>query len=317
MKNYRIWLCALGSVLMVSSLTQCTSDVPLPAGSVKLVDAQALQLMKEAQTAVDANRVDRAIKRYKKVVKDHALSVNAPEARFRLGQLYERKDDPIEAFDQYQYLIDNHPDSPLYKAALSRQKEIAFGAAEGKIKNKVLWLFDVSADPSHVTKWLKAIAQNAPYSDMAPQALFVLGEYSLKRNRMEEAMSAFQSLVDDYKQSKLMPIAQMRVADIYRGRAAGGDKSLLNVNRARETYEDLLQLYPGGPNSTAAKKNLEEIQRYLVEQKLHVADYYQYKMKDRDAAIFCYGEVIRMGKDNPSAAAKARQELKKMGVSAK
>ena len=46
-------------------------------------------------------------------------SKEAPQARFRMAELYEARKEPADAFDQYQKLIDRHPDSPLYKQALS------------------------------------------------------------------------------------------------------------------------------------------------------------------------------------------------------
>ena len=88
-----------------------------------------------------------------------------------MAELYEARKEPAEAFDQYQKLIDRHPDSPLYRQAMSRQKEMAFGAASGALTNRVLWMFDVRMDPTNVTEWLKHVRDNAPYAPTAPQAM--------------------------------------------------------------------------------------------------------------------------------------------------
>lgn len=52
------------------------------------------------------------------------------------------------------------------------------------------------------------------------------------------------------------------------------------------------------------------MKRELVAQQLEVAEYYLTKMKDTDAAIFCYQEVASKGSVNPAAAAKAKARLK-------
>lgn len=45
-----------------------------------------------------------------------------------------------------------------------------------------------------------------------------------------------------------------------------------------------------------------------------MAEYYLTKMKDTNAAIFCYQEVASKGGANPAAAAKAKARLKQLGV---
>lgn len=121
------------------------------------------------------------IKKYRRVVEKHPLSREAPQARFRMAELYEARKEPADAFDQYQKLIDRHPDSPLYRQAMARQKEMAFGAASGALTNRVLWMFDVRMDPTNVTEWLKHVRDNAPYAPTAPQAMNVLGNYLAAR----------------------------------------------------------------------------------------------------------------------------------------
>ena len=95
---------------------------------------------------------------------------------------------------------------------MSRQKEMAFGAASGALTNRVLWMFDVRMDPTNVTEWLKHVRDNAPYAPTAPQAMNVLGNYLAARGRMKEAIEAYQNLVDNYPNSPLAPTAQLQIA---------------------------------------------------------------------------------------------------------
>ena len=55
----------------------------------------------------------------------------------------------------------------------------------------------------------------------------------------------------------------------------------------------------------------------VVAQQLEVAEYYLTKMKDADAAVFCYQEVASKGSINPAAAARAKARLKELRVTSR
>ena len=59
------------------------------------------------------------------------------------------------------------------------------------------------------------------------------------------------------------------------------------------------------------------VKRELVAQQLEVAEYYLTKMKDADAAVFCYQEVASKGSINPAAAARAKARLKELRVTSR
>ena len=178
-------------------------------------------------------------------------------------------------------------------------------------------MFDVRMDPKNVTEWLNHVRDNAPYAPTAPQAMNVLGSYLAARGQMKEAIEAYQNLVDNHPHSPLAPTAQLQIATLYRQAAADGDRNHVNVARAQEAYEDYLQRYPNSSRAGAARSDLAAMKRELVAQQLEVAEYYLTKMKDTDAAIFCYQEVASKGSVNPAAAAKAKARLKKLGVTSR
>lgn len=315
--NVKKLLLMMAAVAGTLALCQCSSEAPPPPGTVRMVDQQAIALMQEARAREEKNDLSGAIKKYRRVVEKHPLSREAPQARFRMAELHEARKEPADAFDQYQKLIDRHPDSPLYRQAMARQKEMAFGAASGALTNRVLWMFDVRMDPTNVTEWLKHVRDNAPYAPTAPQAMNVLGNYLAARGRMKEAIEAYQNLVDNYPNSPLAPTAQLQIATLYRQAAADGDRNHVNVARAQEAYEDYLQRYPNSARAGAARADLAAMKRELVAQQLEVAEYYLTKMKDTDAAIFCYQEVVSKGSINPAAAARAKARLKELRVTSR
>ncbi len=298
-------------------LVQCSSDAPPPPGTVRLVDEGARKLMLEAKEEEAKKDYDDAIDVYEEIVEKHPLSLESPQARFRMAQLYEMDKDYGDAFDHYQKLIERHPDSPLYAKALQRQKEMAFGAASGKLLNSMIWGIETTMDPTIVTKWLNKVRDNAPFAPSAPQAMSVLGAYLAQRGQMAEAIAAYQKVVDDYPNSPLMPTALLKIATLYRQAAADGDKNHVNVARAQEAYEDYLQRFPNSSKTKDVRADLSTMKKDLVNQQLEVAEYYLTKMKDVDAAIFCFQEVVSKADINPAAAAKAKARLKALGVRSK
>lgn len=295
-------------------LCQCSSDKPPRAGSVRLVNPEAQALMNEARGFEQKNKISKAIKKYKKLVEEHPVAVEAPAAQFRIAQLELGQKEYIDSFDAYQKFIERYPNSPLYKQALQQQKAMAFDAARGKLTNKVLWTWDVEMDSTNVVKWLNSVCDNAPFASSAPEALSVLGDYLVNRKRYDEAIVTYQKIVDNYPNSHFSPASQLAVADLYRGVHSEKSRNHVNMMRAQEAYEDYLQRYPGNSGAKTARSGLSDVRRLMVDRKLETAEYYLNRMKDRDAAIFTYQEVVSQAKTNPEAAAKARTRLKELGV---
>ncbi|MEG0427469.1 MAG: tetratricopeptide repeat protein [Akkermansia sp.] len=303
-----IIMCVMGSMI----LSQCSSDAPPKAGTVRLVDPKARGLMAKAQEKEKAGKIGKAIKRYETLVEECPLSLEAPQAQFRIAELHEQLQSPLDAFDAYQKFIERYPNSSRYKQALLKQKDIAYGAATGKLTNKVLWMFEVRMDSSNVIKWLNSVCDNAPFAPSAPESLSILGKYLIERDRVDEAITCYQKLVDNYPTSAFAPLAQLEIADLYRNEQTGGSRNHANIMRAQEAYEDYLQRYT--QHSGQAKKGLSDVRRLIIQQKLETGEYYLNRMKDRDAAIFSFEEVIHHAETNPEAATKARAYLKQMGV---
>lgn len=126
-KKLLVMMAAVSGTLV---LCQCSSEAPPPPGTVRMVDQQGHRPDAGSQGEGSEKRPVRRHQEIQARGGKAPLSKEAPQARFRMAELYEARKEPADAFDQYQKLIDRHPDSPLYKQAMERQKEMAFGAGE-------------------------------------------------------------------------------------------------------------------------------------------------------------------------------------------
>ena len=306
------------SIIMIAAactlvLPMCDQvEGPLPAGQVTAADPQADALVAKAKNLMAAKKLGAAKSVLMEVAEYHALAPIAPQARMLLGEIEERRNDPREAFKQYGKIVERYQGSDLYEQARTRQLAIATAAANGQLKGRVLWLWDVPMESEKVIEWLESIVKNAPYADMSATALSVLADYLVQKGRHEEAAVVYKRLVDNYPDSRYAPGAQIMLARLLASSHTRGDRNLVNIDRAREAYEEFSLLFPNHSGMKEARAGAAEMQRLLVQQELEVGKYYMERAREYTAAAFCFNDVIRRGTHNPQAAAEARTLLQRI-----
>lgn len=282
---------------------------PLPAGMVQATDDKADELMRKAKAALAKRDLSKAASLLDDIAQGHALAPCAPEARLLLGAIAEKRKDPREAFRQYSKVVELYQGSELYAQALNRQLALGTAAANGKLKGKVLWIWDVPMESSKVIEWLNKVILNAPYNDMAATACSVLGDYLVREERYDEAIVIYRRLVENYPDSVYAPSAQLMIAQLWASSRTRGNQNLVHLDRAREAYEEFYTSYPDHPEAANARKGAVNMQRLLVQQELDVGRYYLDRAHEYTAAIFCFENVIRQKDVNPEAAAEAQKLL--------
>lgn len=302
----QLLLCA-GAVL---SLTMCQQEEgPMAAGLITAADPQADALLSEASRWAGSGNLSKAESKLKELVTNHALAPCAPEGRYLLGQVYERRNDPRSAFKQYQKIVANYHASPVYAKALDRQLAMGMAAANGEMKVKVMGLWKANMESSVVQEWLNSVIANAPYNDMAATATFVLGKFLVNQGKYEEAAKVYSRLVENYPDSRYAPDAQLMVAQLWASSRTRGDRNLANLKKAQEAYEDFSLRFPKHPDANKALKEASNVRRLLVQQELEVGRYYLERSHEYGSAIFCFENVIRQKSTNPEAAAEAEKLL--------
>ena len=284
---------------------------PLPAGSVQATDAKADAMLQNAKNLRASGRLSKAQSVLKNLVQYHALAPCAPQARFMLGEILEQRNDPRAAFKQYGKIVESYQGSELYARALNRQLSIGTAAATGKLKGKVLWTWSVPMESDTVIEWLSTVVRNAPYADMSATASSVLGNYLMRQRKYDEACSVFQSLVEKYPDSPYAPTAQMMVAKLWAASHTRGNQNLVNLDKAREAYDEFVLRFPGHEETGAARKGSADMQKLMVQQELEVGRYYLERARQYDSAVFCFENVIRQKEHNPQAAAEAQKLLER------
>lgn len=296
--------------LAALSLTMCEQNDNdlMPAGMVQPRDAEAERLYAEAEALARSGKIDDAISKLDVVVTQHTLSTVAPRARLLLGDLYERDGDYRQAFKEYQKLIERYHSSSLYEDALNRQLQMAMKAVNGEMKTDVAWgLWKTDMEASVVEEWLQSIAANAPYSDMAATALAALAKFQLTRlNEPARARATYQTLVQRYPNSPMVPAAQLMVAQLWASESTRGNDNLVNLAKAQEAYEEFLLRFPNDRRAGLARQKVGEMRALLVEQELETGRYYLERAHLYSAAAQCFRNVQTQASVNPEAAREAK-----------
>ncbi len=301
-------LCALS----VPLLTMCQSydDLVPAAGLVRADDPVAATKLQQAARLKAENKFGAAKSLLKDIRREHPLSVEAPQARFMLAEIYELEGDYRDAFKEYGKIIERYQDSALYTPSLNRQLALATAAANGKLKTDVLWgAWQADMESRVVKEWFLSIINNAPYNDLSATAASQLGKYLYDLERYEEAREVYTELVEKYPDSRYAPQAQLMVAHIWATDRARGNRDMVNLDNAREAYEEFSLRFPNHPSAGKAEKEAANVKRLLVEQELEVGRYYLDRSREYHSAIFCFENVIRQKAVNPRAAAEADKLL--------
>jgi len=291
------WFNCLG-ILSSFLFASCgSSDLPPAAGSLSANDPEATAEFAAAQAAEASGNLGTAIKRYEEIADEHPYSEVAAQARFRQAALLERRGELLEAFDAYQQFVENYQGSPLYLDALSNQAVVAHAAADGIIKNSFLGIKS-RLDNEKIVEMLAKVRDNAPRAPSAAKAQFAIGELWENKERREEAIEAFQLIVDDYSRSRLAPEAQYRIGTILLGQSSRGNRNKANLDKARYAFEDLLQRYPNSARAGDARTRIAEIETLNLQRNYDIAEFY-YKKGEYASAAFYFREVRRKAGRGP------------------
>lgn len=288
-------LLALPTVPLVSVallLASCgDNDAPPMVGEGIVDEGRAEALYNKAQQADSAGKKKKAAKLYDELAEEMPLAAKAPDARFRQAQLLEELGEVTKSFDAYQDFLTRYQGSGLYQTALDRQARMAFGAADGDIRNSFLGLKS-NYSTSKTVGMLQKVASNAPRSPVAAEAGFKIGELYESEGTEAKAIPAYRAVVDEYPDSSYAPEAQFKIGEILVKEANEGNQDQANLYRAREAFQDYLDQYPGHKRNAEARKLMSTLGARDIERSFEIAEFYADK-GNTSSARFYYQEVVR------------------------
>ncbi len=271
-------------------------------------DRKASNLFAKAEANQKASKGNKALDQYTTISKNYYFSQYAPEANFRAAELLQSQGELREAFDYYQIVVDRYRGSSRFQRAVEQQYNMAVRALTDKIES-FLGVIPKKMSRDHVLEMFSKIITNAPASIYAANSQYYTARIHEGLKAYDQAIDAFQAVVDEYPRSPKAPEAQLKIAEIYELTNRRPD-SPANLNQSREAYEDFLTNFPKHKESGDAYAQLNAIDEKTAKNSLDIAQFYERKQNTEAAAIY-YKDVLRS--NNAALKLEARQGIDRIG----
>jgi len=263
-----------------------------------------------ADASKESGDLEKAITAYKNIVHNAPKSSAAPKAQFSLAQLLQKKGDLDGAFKAYQYLLQKYPQTPKFEESVAEQINIANAFLKGA-RVRVLGIPTVPS-MEKAEQMYTSILKVSPYSKHAAITQFNLGLSMEKQGKAQDAIAAYQRLLDRYPNSSACDDAQYQIAYVYQQLGmTGKSQDLSALKESQNNYQDFLIQYPNSEKTQQAGENMKNMISKESGDTLRVGRFYDFS-KDFKAAAIYYNDVIRRFPQSEDAtAAKTRlDELK-------
>jgi len=284
-----VWSSDLGRFVKIGTIIHDT-----PQGQFEY--AQSLEKEGDLETAAEA---------YNNLFRKFPNTLLAQEALFNLGLIQEQQQKYLEAFNNYQKIIDYYPHTDKLNAITEHQFKIGNLFLSGK-RGKI---FNIPIRPAIplAIKVFEKISTNAPFSLYGMKSQFSLAIAYKKKGQFREAINQFKKFVADYPKSDFRTEAFFQIAEVtyIMSQRKGTDEKL--IKEAQEILIDYVQRYPNTPNTEKAKNMLASLQQKDAERTYKIARYYE-RESYLDSAILYYKELVRLY-PNTTWAHKAQKRL--------
>ena len=260
----------------------------------------------------EAGEYKKAVSEFEKLIASYPNSVYTPLAQYYVGRSYQEKRDYYQAHLAYQRTIDKYPYNERVDEIIERQYKIGSMFLAGQ-KAKVMGM-EILPAMDKAVEVLTAVVENAPYGRNADLAQYKIGEAHKNQEFYEEAIFAYQKLIDDYPSSPLAEDAKYQIAlcTYHVSRDPSYDQDF--TDRAIEEYEALIKKASDIELANEARNVLDRLREKKAKSTFETAEFYE-KTKHYKSAIIYYQEVIDKYNDTsiaPEALEKVTELEKKL-----
>ncbi len=235
-------------------------------------------------------KLDKATEQFKIILKKYPKSRVAPEAQYRLGTIYEEKSEYVEAHKAYQALIKSYPQSQRFEEVIEREYQIGSMFLSGK-KGKILGLEIRPSLPLAIEVFQKTV-DAAPYGAFGDKSQFSLGVAYQKSGRYDEALEAFQTLIDQYPQSPLLKDARLQMAEVSYAKSSSQTRDQSALDEAARQAQGYLKRYPGTEEAAKAAQINQEVDELNAEKNYRIGIYYE-KDNYLESALIYYRDTAK------------------------
>lgn len=242
-----------------------------------------------AMTFYDAKDYPRAITEFDKLTKSYEFSEYAGMAQYHIGLCYENMGKYYLAFQAYQKAIENFPHLDNVDEIIAREFNIA-NIYSAKENPKVLGT-DIMTPTDRVVEIYRKIVDNAPYGKLADESLFNMGAALKTAERYDEAIPAFQKILDEYPDSKFTERARYEVAYCAYKASLKPAYDQESTDKAIKAFSEFSADNKDLQLTQEADKTIQRLKDKAAEKSLQTAQFYE-KINKKESAIIYYKDII-------------------------
>ncbi|MDD3089915.1 MAG: outer membrane protein assembly factor BamD [Candidatus Omnitrophica bacterium] len=212
----------------------------------------------------------------------------SPDAQYYAGRSLEEIAKYYAAFQNYQKTIDNYPYTKRLDEIIERQFNIA-NSLENQ-KNPKFMEFELALSLEKAVEVYSKVVDNSPFGPYAEKALMNMADCYRRMQKYNDAMSAYEKIINDHPESPLVAEAKYQLAYTRY-------ESSLNPEYDQESTDEALRQFKQLQASTPVPKVAEEANKVLTELKekkadsmLKVAQFYERQGK-KDSALIYYRRI--------------------------
>ena len=275
-----------------------------PGGAVK--DTPEEQLA-HAMKFFENSEYDRARVEFKKLLKAYKDSREAAEAQHYIGRCHEEQGDYYEAFLAYRKTIQTYPSTSRFDDCLSRMYQIGNLFLSGK-KRRLLGTAALLPARDKAIEIFQAIVEDGPFSEHGELAQYKLGLAHLALGEYEQAVSAFEQLIERYPHSPLVDDARFQLAQASLKGTFRPGYDQHPTDQAIEELETFAEEYPSSDLSPGAIERIQTLRERRAQHEFQVAQFYERRKQFASALIYYQGIVSRYAETSWAPKALARIE---------
>lgn len=254
-------------------------DTAPVAGPQKQLD-YALELYKQ-------QNYKKAQKEFKKIVKHYKDAVEAPEALYYVGLCQKETGRLIAAYMTLQKVLDVYPYSKRINEIIKAEFEIA----EAMFSRDNIKLLGLKIDPDTWTEHpsieiYNKIIDNAPYSAEASHSQYRLGMLFKDLKRYEEAIDAFNELIEKYPESQWFEPAKYQLALCSSTASLNAEYDQELSDNAQDRFEKIIESHPDSEISNKAQGELVELRNKEAAKYYKTAKFYLESGQEYGAQVY-------------------------------
>lgn len=258
-----------------------------PSGAVK--DTPKAQL-DHALSFFEKQDYDRARIELKKLLTHYKSAREAAEAQYYLGRCHEAKADYYEAFLEYRKTIQTYPSSSRFNEVLERMAQIGNYFLSGK-KRRLLGTAALLPARDKAIEIFQAIVEDGPFSQQGELAQYKLGLAHLALGEYEQAVSAFQQLIERYPTSPLVDDARFQLTQASLKGTFKPEYDQAPADQAIEELGAFVKEYPTSDLAPQAVERLQVLRERRAAHEFQVAQWYE-RRRQFTAALVYYQEIV-------------------------